>query len=195
MVYEIGRNPYRATSQRPGRKAGAFSLAGEPLQWRPTRPPPGRVRSHEARSFCARSGPGFSVAALADRAFDNLRASVSRLTPFRNTAAVDAEVFVRGSVRGLDTYGTVARSQATFRLPAIDLVCHAHFGGAIFSTLRPETPAKAPILSRVSPASAWWKVSTLLRSPPCGVATTGAIALRIASISLGRKSLRSDAEV
>ena len=43
------------------------------------------------------------------------------------------------------------------------------------------------ILPLVLPGSlsSTWKLSTLLQSPPCGVATIGVIARRIASISVG----------
>jgi len=63
---------------------------------------------------------------------------------------------------------------------------------AIFSTVRQDTPANSPILSDVLPLSELAKVSLVsFGGHPVGVATAGAIALRIASISLGKKSLRS----
>jgi hypothetical protein len=67
----------------------------------------------------------------------------------------------------------------------------------IFSTFRPETPAKAPNLSvaRGARSLELAKVSPFSLGLPRGVATTGAIARRITSISLGRKSLWTDAEV
>src|SRR5713101_2669383 len=70
---------------------------------------------------------------------------------------------------------------------------------AIFLTCLPDAPAKAPTLSRVCPASL---VETFLEClpgavPPCSrcrsfaaALSTGSRARRMASISLGRKSLR-----